>query len=237
MVSVPDILIIEDEASIADTLVYVLRQDGHSTHWVTLARDGLAHLRQKPADLVVLDVGLPDMNGFDVCREIRRQSDVPVLILTARGEEIDRIVGLEIGADDYVVKPFSPREVAARVRTIIRRNNLAMRPSQPPTEEASPETTQNACVDQEQARITWQGLDLNLTPTEFHMLNCLLSQPGRIFSRDQLLSAAGTATYSGYERNVDTHIKTLRSKLREVDASSDPIRTHRGFGYSWQDGT
>lgn len=220
------ILIVEDEAAIADTLLYALKADGHSTHWTTLGSDALDYLAQTPVDLVVLDVGLPDQNGFEVCKTLRRTSEVPVIFLTARAAEIDRIVGLEIGADDYVVKPFSPREVAVRVRTILKRtaNNTV----------ASPGSEAEFVIEAERAQIRYRSVPLTLTPHEFHILACLVRRPEQVFSRDQLLEAAGISTGAGYARNIDTHVKDLRAKLRAVNADADPIRTHRGFGYSYQ---
>jgi two-component system catabolic regulation response regulator CreB len=225
------IVIIEDEKSIADTLMYALQVEGYSSTWFQLARDALTRLEQASADLVILDVGLPDINGFEACRQLRRFSDVPVLFLTARGDEVDRIVGLEIGADDYVVKPFSPREVAARVRAILKRVSsatVARVEREPPAQPAEPFQ-----IDEIRCTISFHGAALNLTRHEFLLLRHLLSQPGRVFSREQLLSATGVATDAGYERNVDSHIKALRNKLRQIAADAEPIVTHRGFGYSY----
>jgi two-component system catabolic regulation response regulator CreB len=221
----PNLLIVEDEAAIADTLIYALRDDGHDTHWVTLARDALAWLGGNPVDLVILDVGLPDDSGFEVCKTLRRTSEVPVLFLTARASEVDRIVGLEIGADDYVVKPFSPREVAARVRAILKRTGGNSRVT---TGEAE------FTVDEAQLLIRFRGHPLALTPHEYRLLGCLIRRPEQVFSRDQLLSAIGVSTDAGYARNIDTHIKELRAKLKAIDQDAEPIRTHRGFGYSYQ---
>ncbi|MBX3705255.1 MAG: two-component system response regulator CreB [Pseudomonadales bacterium] len=223
----PHILIVEDEAAIADTLVYALQSDGHSTHWTMFGRDALNYLYHTAVDLVILDVGLPDQNGFELCRTLRRDSDVPVLFLTARDSEIDRVVGLEIGADDYVVKPFSPREVAARVRRILDRT---LRSTTSRTEAQAPEFV----IDVERARIRYRDVPLELTPHQFHILACLVRRPEQVFSRDQLLEAAGISTGAGYGRNIDTHVKDLRAKLKAVAAHEDPIRTHRGFGYSYQ---
>ena len=233
----PHILIVEDEAAIADTLLYALKADGHSTHWALLGRDALDYLASTAVDLVVLDVGLPDQNGFEVCKQLRRTSEVPVVFLTARAAEVDRIVGLEIGADDYVVKPFSPREVAVRVRTILKRSAAGKKT---PGENGATDANHPArvesefLVDSERALITYRGTSLALTPHEFHILACLLRRPEQVFTRDQLLEAAGISTQAGYARNVDTHVKDLRAKLRAIHAERDPIRTHRGFGYSYQ---
>jgi two-component system catabolic regulation response regulator CreB len=226
----PHILIVEDEAAIADTLIYALQQEGFTTTWFNLAGAALEHLQQSPVDLVILDVGLPDISGFEACRRLRRFSDVPVIFLTARGDEVDRIVGLEIGADDYVVKPFSPREVAARVRVILKR---VMPHETPSVANDNAQTTGHFHVDSERLQIRYRNQPLNLTALEFRLLQSLLAQPERVFSREQLLNAIGVAADAGYERNVDGHIKTVRSKLRQIAPEAEPIQTHRGFGYSY----
>jgi len=223
----PHILIVEDEAAIADTLIFALQGDGHSTEWVTLGSAALEQQRQRPADLIILDIGLPDINGFETCRQLRRFSEVPVMFLSARDGEIDRVVGLEIGADDYVVKPFSPREVAARVRAILKRM----------TPRSGPEAPETPCsIDAQRLQISYRGQSLTLTRHEFRLLQCLLEQPERVFSREQLLDATGVPAEAGYERNVDSHIKSLRAKLRTVQADAEPIQTHRGLGYSYSPG-
>lgn len=227
MTTAPKILIVEDESAIADTLVYALGADGFSAQWFNLAGPALDHLQSHPVDLVVLDVGLPDINGFEVCRRLRKFSEVPVLFLSARGDEVDRIVGLEIGADDYVVKPFSPREVVARIRTILKRTANIARPA--PLVQTEP----IFAVDAERLQIRYRGNGLHLTRHEFLLLQYLLSQPERVFSREQLLGAIGVAADTGYERNIDGHIKSLRAKLRQIAPDAEPIQTHRGFGYSY----
>lgn len=223
----PHILIVEDEAAIADTLIFALQGEGFTTTWVSLGQDALVHQRDTPADLIILDIGLPDISGFETCRQLRRFSEVPVMFLSARDGEIDRVVGLEIGADDYVIKPFSPREVAARVRAILKR----MLPTA--TSLASDALFR---VDPQRLQISYRGQLLNLTRHEFRLLNCLLEQPERVFSREQLLDAVGVPADAGYERNIDSHIKSLRSKLRSVMADGEPIQTHRGLGYSYSPG-
>ncbi|MFM7784025.1 MAG: winged helix-turn-helix domain-containing protein, partial [Planctomycetota bacterium] len=176
-----------------------------------------------------LDIGLPDMSGLDVCRELRRAGEVPVLLLSARGAELDRVLGLELGADDYVVKPFSPREVVARIRTILRRSASA--PAATPAVGVTPAPF---TIHDEQRRIVYRGAELALTRQEYEMLRCLLRRPRCVFSREQLLEAAGVAVGAGYERNVDSHVKGLRAKLRAVSPEADPVRTHRGVGYSYE---
>ncbi|MGE8480120.1 Transcriptional regulatory protein CreB [Pseudomonas fluorescens] len=220
----PHILIVEDESSIADTLIYALQADGHSTEWVTLGSAAVERQRLQPADLVILDIGLPDISGFETCRQLRRFSEVPVMFLSARDAEIDRVLGLEIGADDYVVKPFSPREVAARVRAILKR--MAPRSE-------TPAVATLFQVDTLRMQIVYRSVSLALTRHEFRLLQCLLEQPQRVFSREQLLDALGVAGDAGYERTIDSHIKSLRAKLRQVAADAEPIQTHRGLGYSY----
>jgi two-component system catabolic regulation response regulator CreB len=221
------VLIVEDEPAIADTLAFALRADGHQTRWESRATEALQAQRDAPADLVILDVGLPDLSGFEACKQLRRFSDVPVIFLTARADEVDRVVGLEIGADDYVIKPFSPREVAARVRTILKRRVATIR-----TDATSP--VRGLQVDGERRQITFHGQVLALTAQEYRLLACFAAQPERVFSRDQLLDALGVALEAGYERAIDGHIRDLRAKLRSVAAQAEPIQTHRGFGYSYQ---
>jgi len=231
------ILIVEDEPSIADTLLFVLQGEGFSVTWKTLAGEALTLLQTSPVDLVIMDVGLPDITGFEACKQLRKFSNVPVIFLTARGDELDRVVGLEIGADDYVVKPFSPREVAARVKAILKRVT--------PSSVASPAITSRVVtssalmqnefkVDGDRLQIFYRTQLLNLTRVEFKLLQALVEQPQRVFSRDQLLTAVGVAADAGYDRSIDTHIKTLRSKLRQIAPNAEPIQTQRGFGYSYQ---
>lgn len=221
------ILIVEDEAAIADTLLYALQAEGFETTWLSLAGAALERLQREPFDLVILDVGLPDISGFEACKRLRRFSEVPVIFLTARDAEIDRVVGLEIGADDYVVKPFSPREVAARVKAILKRTA--------PRAASAIAAAGNGPfeVDEERVLIRYHGQPLTLTRHEFRLLQTLLARPERVFSREQLLDALGVAADAGYERNVDSHIKSLRAKLRQVAAAAEPIQTHRGLGYSY----
>lgn len=213
------ILIVEDEQAIADSIAYALRTDGFAPKHVTLGQRALAAVRADPPALVILDVGLPDMSGFDVCRQLRRFSDVPVIFLTARGDEIDRIVGLEIGADDYVTKPFSPRELVARVRVVLRR--LATDRGDAP----------RFTLREEQGRILFCGQLLDLTRYEYLLLKTLLKHPGHLLSRAQLMEQVWTDALDTLDRTVDAHVKSLRAKLRAIDATDDSIETCRGQGY------
>ena len=219
----PHVLIIEDEPAIAETLIYAFKEAGITTTHKLLGGEASLVLTQNTIDFVILDVGLPDMTGFDVCKKIRETSNIPILFLTARNHEIDRIVGLEIGADDYVTKPFSPREVVARVKAILRRseNNHTKKPAL-------------FNVDDVANRIQYLGQYLELTRYEFLLLRTLINQPQRVYSRDQLMDIVWANAENTLERTVDAHIKTLRAKLRSVDAASEAIVTHRGMGYSLQ---
>jgi two-component system, OmpR family, catabolic regulation response regulator CreB len=222
---VPTILLVEDEEAIAQTLIYALETEGFRVLWHRLGRDALRSVATQDIQFMILDVGLPDMNGFEVCREIRRSSELPLLFLTARQAEIDKVLGLELGGDDYVTKPFSPREVVARVRRILKRSEAkpaALGPGAMPALDLSVA----------HGRAIFYGVPLHLTRYELLLLGVLHSQPGRIFSRAVLMDAVWTNALDTDERTVDTHIKTLRAKLRAVRPELDPIRTHRGLGYS-----
>jgi two-component system catabolic regulation response regulator CreB len=228
------ILIVEDEVAIAQNLCYALATDGFTPLHLSLGQAALDLLQtdQSKIALIVLDVGLPDLNGFEVCRRLRQFCQTPVIFLTARGDEIDRIVGLEIGADDYVTKPFSPRELVARVRAVLRRQLL------PATMEA---LIGQAPIDQvperfelraDEARIFYYGNRLTLTRYEYLLLKTLIERPNVLFSRAQLMDLVWTHAANTMDRTVDTHIKSIRAKLKLINDQDDPIQTHRGMGYS-----
>ena len=223
------ILIVDDEPTIADTLAYALKSEGLASVHCTLGNEALTRLETNPFDLVVLDIGLPDISGFEVCRRMRRFSETPVLFLTARADEVDRILGLELGGDDYVPKPFSPREVVSRIRAILRRTQT----EKPHAFESGKPLAQppHFIMDREGQRITYRGCGLDLTRYEFLLLSLLLERPGRILSRPQIMQAVWQDGGESFERTVDTHIKTLRSKLRAIH-DEEIIQTHRGLGYS-----
>ncbi|NWK57471.1 two-component system response regulator CreB [Verrucomicrobiaceae bacterium N1E253] len=218
----PRVLLVEDEVSIADTLVYALETEHFEVIHVTTAGKALPVFEQG-IDFAILDVGLPDMSGFDLCRKIRTFSAVPVLFLTARDSEIDRVLGLELGGDDYVTKPFSPREVCARVRAVLRRTS-----GRPTT---IPEQVGCLVHDPESMQVHCCGECLPLTAHEYKLLVALMSQPGRIFTREQLLEKAWDDPGSAMDRTVDAHIKSLRAKIRS-SGGEDPIKTRRGLGYT-----
>jgi two-component system catabolic regulation response regulator CreB len=226
------ILVVEDEQSIAETIIYALQTEGFVPVWKSTGREALAVLAAQPVTLVVLDVGLPDMSGFDVCREMQKLGAPPVIFLTARSSEVDRIVGLELGADDYLAKPFSPRELTARVRAILRRANGKG------TAVATPSTMTGIWHhDEVRCRISYRGAALELTRNEYRLLAALLAAPGRVFSREQLMTAAWDDPGAALDRTVDAHVKLLRAKLRDVMPEFDPIVTHRGLGYSLREET
>ena len=214
------ILVVDDNAPGRYVTVHALRSGGHQVAEAASGAEALEQAARLQPDLMVLDVNLPDISGFELCKQVRARSDVPLMFLTARSEEIDRLIGLEIGADDYVAKPFSPREVCARVRVILRR-------SQP----TAPKQSAALTLDEERARIHFHGQPLMLTRYEYLLLALLLERPGRILSRPQIMAAVWQDDGESLERTVDTHIKTLRGKLRAV-RDDEVILTHRGLGYS-----
>ncbi len=220
----PKILIVEDEPAIADAIQYALETDGFDTACLAAGGPALPLLAGERIDLVVLDIGLPDVNGIELCKEIRKTSQVPVIFLTARSDEIDRVVGLEIGGDDYVTKPFSPRELAARVKAVLRR----VRPAADPPDPSPPPFA----VDEAKRRIAFFGVHLDLSRYEYKLLTVFIRRPGRVFTRDNLMDQAWDEPEASMDRTVDAHIKNLRAKLRAVRPDLDPIVTHRGTGYS-----
>jgi len=217
------VLLVEDDLPIAENVIVGLEREGFVCSHVMLGAACLAFLQSNTVDLVILDIGLPDANGFDICKTIRRTSALPVIFLTARSDEVDRVVGLEIGADDYILKPFSPRELVARVKTILRRCK--------PEAQSQSATTNEFQIDEARACIMFAGTPLDLTRAEFFLLRALVGAPQKVFSRQTLMDAAGLADAS-LERVIDTHIKTLRAKLSAVSPGREWIRTHRSFGYS-----
>ena len=244
------ILVIEDEPAIADTITYALATEGFEPIWRATGREGLAALAGGAIDLVILDVMLPDMGGFEVCKQIRRSSSLPVIFLTARQAEVDRVVGLELGGDDYVVKPFSPRELAARVKAVLRRSRspelrnaeCGMRIGGPAAGKSAirnPQSHRGArrkgppfLIDEQRYVISYCGEPLPLSRCEFKVLRILVERPGWVYTRGQLLDLAWEDPGTSMERTIDAHVKSIRAKLRAVRPSPDPIITHRGLGYS-----
>jgi two-component system catabolic regulation response regulator CreB len=226
------ILVVEDEPAIADTISYALATDGFEPVWRATGQAALEEARSGAIGLIVLDVGLPDVNGFELFKQLAKVTAAPVVFLTARADEVDRVVGLELGADDYIAKPFSPRELTARVRTVLRRMAKAAAPAAAGGGPAPARARGPFAVDDERRVIAYQGQPLDLSRYEYRVLKLLVSRPGRVFSRDEILQQAWDEPDASYDRTVDAHIKTIRAKLKAVTPDGDPIRTHRGEGYS-----
>lgn len=216
-----DIVVVEDEPDIGDLLALYLRREGWRVHVSTDGREALDAIRARNPEFVILDVGLPgDLDGFDVCRELRQTSDVPVLFLTARDDEVDRILGLELGADDYVTKPFSPREIVARVKAVLRRGRLA-------TTTSAIITFDSITIDLERREVQVAETVVSLATQEFALLDVFVQNQGVVLSRQQLLDLAWGEEWIGDPRTVDVHVRQLRRKLGD----NLPLVTVRGYGY------
>ena len=218
------ILVVEDEPTIAEILVDYLRHAGFTPRHLENGAEALEAIRSDPPDLVVLDIMLPGQDGMTVCREVRKFSAVPIIMVTARAEEIDRLMGLDVGADDYVCKPFSPREVVARVTTVLRRAGRGGDAPIPSLIE----------IDEESQRLSVSGQRLDLTPTEFRLLRLLVSRPGRIYSRAQILDLAYLDDQDVSDRIIDSHIKNVRKKIAAVLPGVDLIHSVYGVGYRFE---
>ena len=222
------VLVVEDEANLLVALKYNLNSEGYDVFTAEDGEAGLALARREKPDVVILDVMLPKLDGFEVCRILRRESDVRIIMLTARGEEIDRVVGLELGADDYVTKPFSNRELMARVRNMLRRSA-----SDGPSASSDAETLASGdlVVDLTGHTVTLQDQPLDVKPREFNLLALLVANKGRAFTRDQILERLWGYDYIGDTRTVDVHIRWLREKIEPDPATPQRIKTIRGVGY------
>lgn len=228
---VKKILVIEDEPAIADTIIYALKTEGFETLWSTTAMMGFDMFKVENPELIILDIGLPDLNGYELCKEIRKSSLVPVIFLTARANEIDRVVGLEIGGDDYVVKPFSPRELTARVKAVLRRISAVNLLTNQSIQGVLPQSSQMFVVDEIKMIICYFGKPLELSRNELNLLLMLIKHPGRVYSRDELMKLVWDEPGFALDRTVDAHIKNIRNKLRLIRPDIEPIETRRGFGY------
>ena len=223
------ILVVDDEPGIASLVRDYLEHAGFAVLVAGDGRNALALARSRRPDLVVLDLGLPGLDGLDVARALRRDSDVPILMLTARTDEADRVAGLELGADDYVSKPFSPREIVARVRAILRRTEITTTLADAPIRVLDVE------LDPARLRASIAGRPVDLTPTEFALVATLARQPGRVFTRSQLLDAIHGVAFEAYERAIDGHVKNLRRKLEPDPAHPRYLLTVHGAGYRFAD--
>lgn len=222
------ILVVDDEASILELVAYNLRRSGYEVLTAENGEEALRIARSGGLDLVILDVMLPGMDGFDVLKELRRNSETPVLMLTARGEEIDRVVGFEIGADDYVTKPFSPRELMGRVKAILRRAKKAVE-----TEVDETHLFGALSINFVTYEVAREGKRVDLTPTEFQILKVLAQNPGRVFTRDELVDRVMGPDFFGDVRTIDVHIRHLRAKIEENPSDPKLIETVRGAGYKF----
>ena len=223
------ILVVDDELDIVKVVRAYLEQSGFRVVTASDGQHALTVFRHEKPDLVVLDLNLPKMDGLDVCRAIRRDSNTPVIMLTARVDEADRLIGLEIGADDYIVKPFSPREVVARVRTVLRRSNAVV------ADQPALITIGELVIDPVKHEVHLAARLIDLTPMDFNLLQAMAAQPGRAFSRMELLDAAQGEAYEGYERSIDVHVKNLRQKLGDDPRHPTYILTVYGIGYKFNE--
>lgn len=226
----PRVLIVEDEESLLFTLAHSLKREGYSVVTASRGDDGLKLAREQHPDLILLDVMLPGIDGIQVCRMLRRDSDVPIIMLTALGGESDRVAGLDTGADDYMPKPFGMRELMARVRALLRRSGARAQPDTGPTAVISGDLQ----VDRERREVVRGGTVLRMKPKEFELLLFFLQHPGRVFSREQILDEVWGYDFYGGPRTVDVHIRWLRQKVEDDPANPVRIRTIRGSGYLFE---
>jgi DNA-binding response OmpR family regulator len=227
------VLIVDDEPNIRHTVGYNLRREGYEVLEAADGEAGLATAREQTVDLVVLDLMLPGMDGLEVCRGLRERSAVPILMLTARTSEVDRVVGLELGADDYLTKPFSMRELLARVRAILRRAELNRATAEPATPQR--QVHDGLTIDSSRRRVTLDDRAVALKPREFDLLAFLALHAGQVFTRAQLLAHVWGYDYAGDSRTVDVHVRSLRSKLGDADHTSGWIETVWGVGYRFRE--
>jgi len=222
--SIKSILVVEDEPNIAAPLIRVLKEQGFDAMRVATIFEAKDAMKNNNFSAIVLDVKLPDGNGFDFCKELRKTNDIPILFLTSLSDEVDKIVGLEIGADDYMTKPFSSREVSAKLKAILRRVK----------EHTSDSRDSQFKIDDEKKRITYKGDKVSTSNLEYKILKLLIESPGRVFSRDEIMDNCWDDSVMSLNRTVDTHIKTIRKKIKDIDPQIDPkkiLKTHTGTGF------
>lgn len=228
------IMIVEDEPSLAIIIQDYLKQAGMTADILHEGAHAVEAILERAPDLVILDVMLPGKDGLSICREVRAKSDVPIILETARVEELDRLLGLELGADDYVCKPFSPRELVARVKAILRRQEKLMLLSQQKSADFELDDS-SLKLDEDRWAVTYQGQELPLTRREFQLLATLHKRPGRVFSRTQLVELTFPDDTDVFDRVIDTHVKNIRTKLRKVAPSAEIIRSVYGVGYAYEE--
>jgi DNA-binding response OmpR family regulator len=223
------VLVVDDEATLVDTIRYNLRREGYEVQVASEGNEAIRLARASSPDLVVLDLMLPGLDGLEICRQLRRESTVPILMLTAKDDEVDKIVGLEVGADDYMTKPFSMRELLARVRAMLRRSRMAQQSTD--VDGAQAVRSGDLEADPLQRRVVLRERSLQLKPKEFDLLVYLMQQRGRVLTRDQLLEKVWGYTFGGDTRTVDVHIRWLREKIEEDPGTPRRLETVRGVGY------
>ena len=229
--SAQSVLVVEDTDEIRELVVTVLRRAGMDVREATTGAECLAEVRREAPDVVVLDLGLPDADGTEVCRQVRAETDCYVLMLTARAEEVDLLIGLAVGADGYMSKPFSPRELVARVQTMLRRPRTVAIPEPRPAVEDSVQRLAELEVDPDSREVRVDGASVDLTRTEFDLLAALVSRPGRVLQRETLLREVWQTDWEGNLRLVEAHMSNLRRKLTAAGLSNPEIKTVRGVGY------
>lgn len=225
------ILVVDDEPTLRNVLQYNLTKETHQVRTAGDGEEAIDQAREYEPDLILLDVMLPKLDGFEVCKAIRRESNVPILMLTAKDSEIDKVVGLEIGADDYITKPFSMRELVARVKAMIRRSEMLKGEMDAGRAEKTRFAVRGLTVDLLQHRVMLDGRTINMKPKEFELLAFMLRHPGQVFSRDQLLDQVWGYEFGGDTRTVDVHIRWLREKIEEKPSKPNYLETVRGVGY------
>ena len=223
------ILIVEDEAPIAEVLIVYCQNNGYLVEHLSSGKDVSRFVKENRVDLILLDLMLPDIDGLEICKQVRSFSQLPIIMLTAKSEEIDKLLGLEFGADDYICKPFSPREVMARIKTVLRRvtNNVADSSDRHLIKHSGFE------MKSDDYEVTFKGQFLDLTPREFLILKLFLENSGRVFSRDEILNRTYDDISDVSDRNIDTHIKNIRKKISQIAGEAEPIRSVYGIGYKF----
>lgn len=222
----PRILIVEDERPIAENIIFALEAERFETKWIARGSEAFDALTAFDPNLIILDINLPDITGFDVCRAVRKICSIPILFLSARQDEVDRIVALELGGDDYMMKPFSLRELVARLRAILRRSDMRVENN------TIPPKVKPLNIDEQRHRVEYFGEKLELSRYEYHILRALAARPGWVLSRDQLIDHSMGAISAPFDRTIDAHIKSIRAKMKKIKPDIEAIETQRGFGYA-----
>jgi two-component system catabolic regulation response regulator CreB len=220
-----NILIIEDEVTISDVIEFTLKKDGFNIFTTTNGLAAFDIIKKNQIILILIDIGLPDIDGFELARRIKEKTNIPFIFLTSRSEEIDKILGFEIGADDYIIKPFSPRELSARIKALLKRINV----SEP---ESKTLTHDSITINEDKFSVSYLGQNIILTRYEYRILLLLIKVPGKVFTRENIMNSIWEDPNMSLDRTIDTHVKTLRQKFKNINPDEEIIITHRGIGYS-----